>query len=719
MTTWSVMSDVPNPIIVDAAGTAGSGYVLKAFLPGTTTSTSIAIDSSGASPQATITANSEGKWEVSGNEILPYMDRTHKWGIFANAADATANTPFYMGPFDNVAVTISNLEILIPIDTVALMISREDLVIGNSVETLGYISEGDGGNNIYKIVPAGTFIADNGSVIDLTGSGLQAKGLFPDGVVNINQFGADPTGGVGINPAVDAAMAFSGIAKLVDGSIYLLSAGEEVVIPAGGGLSGPNESIQGVGVTFTRAATDYTSFFVTDETNAGFSGIVLENFKITGASSSTFNDVANKWAITSHYPFTQIRNIAIEHNSDFIGNGVRLHNDGGQGSMGCWSSEITNVRYVGTTGIPDSNDQIGFDLKINGGQCKFERISATRCDIGIWAKAGEDLEFINCNLDNIKSGSASDRSKAALVIGEENTRTRVKALSFTGYIEGVGRAVVIQNCTSARIGGYMDALRAFAPDSSSDDGFIYINSTAKNTRLFGDIASQYNAQSVIYSESVYSTEDIRLFRNVSDSTGVPQPRFAGNVFGGILPSREVAEAFRLDDAESFTAITAMTASGSEIQVTAVAHGLVDDEYIWLEGAIGVTEGNNRLWQVNIVDVDNITLDGSKFDGTYTSGGNVWVVTQSLDGGEINRQVTYDPPSLGTKTGTTTTMSAPGAVVGDFVQVGFSQDLDGIILTGYVSTAGTVSARFFNSAGTTRDLASGTLSARVTKPTIPV
>lgn len=103
--SWTAMTDVPNPIIVDAAGTAGSGYVLKAYLPGTTTTTSIAIDSSGSSPQSTITANSEGKWEVSGNEVVPFIDRTHKWGIFASAAHATANTPFYMGPFDNVPQT--------------------------------------------------------------------------------------------------------------------------------------------------------------------------------------------------------------------------------------------------------------------------------------------------------------------------------------------------------------------------------------------------------------------------------------------------------------------------------------------------------------------------------------------------------------------------------------------------------------------------------------
>lgn len=105
MATFTVMADVPNPIF-DSNGDPFSGAVLKAFLPGGgTTSTSIFIDSSGSSPQASITYNAEGQLEVTGNEILPYIDRTHKWGIFANAVDAAANTPFYMGPFDNVEVT--------------------------------------------------------------------------------------------------------------------------------------------------------------------------------------------------------------------------------------------------------------------------------------------------------------------------------------------------------------------------------------------------------------------------------------------------------------------------------------------------------------------------------------------------------------------------------------------------------------------------------------
>lgn len=98
---FSKMSAVPNPV-PDTNGDPFGGAVLKAYLPGTTTSTSIFINSNGDSPQASITANADGIWEVSGNEIVPHIDRTVKWAIFANATDAAANTSPYMGFFDNI-----------------------------------------------------------------------------------------------------------------------------------------------------------------------------------------------------------------------------------------------------------------------------------------------------------------------------------------------------------------------------------------------------------------------------------------------------------------------------------------------------------------------------------------------------------------------------------------------------------------------------------------
>ena len=158
--TWVTMSDVPNPIF-DANGDPYSGAVLKAYLTGTTTSTSIAIDSSGSSPQTSITANANGAWEVSGNEIVPFIDRVHKWGIFANATDAAANTPFYLGPFDNIPFDSENTY-----DTVAAMVAGT-AITGTIIQTLGYFSKGDGGGNLYEVVAAGTGTANSGEFFDL------------------------------------------------------------------------------------------------------------------------------------------------------------------------------------------------------------------------------------------------------------------------------------------------------------------------------------------------------------------------------------------------------------------------------------------------------------------------------------------------------------------------------------------------------------------------
>jgi hypothetical protein len=72
--------------------------------------------------------------------------------------------------------------------------------------------------------------------------------------------------------------------------------------------------------------------------------------------------------------------------------------------------------------------------------------------------------------------------------------------------------------------------------------------------------------------------------------------------------------------------------------------------------------------------------------------------------------TYDPPSLADGEGAVTTVTVPGAVLGDYSSASFSRDLQGITLTSWVSAADTVSVRFQNETGTTVNLAAGTLKA---------
>ena len=128
MATWSQM----NLNIEWGTTTPSSGYILKAYLPGTTTSTSIAIDNVGASPQASLTTNSEGKFEVSGNEVLPYIDRSCKWALFANSTDADANSNPFAGFFDNVPTVSSGDGNHFPGNDPDLADTEAAIIIGSS-----------------------------------------------------------------------------------------------------------------------------------------------------------------------------------------------------------------------------------------------------------------------------------------------------------------------------------------------------------------------------------------------------------------------------------------------------------------------------------------------------------------------------------------------------------------------------------------------------------
>lgn len=77
-------------------------------------------------------------------------------------------------------------------------------------------------------------------------------------------------------------------------------------------------------------------------------------------------------------------------------------------------------------------------------------------------------------------------------------------------------------------------------------------------------------------------------------------------------------------------------------------------------------------------------------------------------------ITYNPLSLADGEGVTVTVPVTGAAMGDFVEASFSLNLQGIVLTAWVSSADTVSVRFQNETGTAVDLSGGELRARTRK-----
>ena len=108
-----------------------------------------------------------------------------------------------------------------------------------------------------------------------------------------------------------------------------------------------------------------------------------------------------------------------------------------------------------------------------------------------------------------------------------------------------------------------------------------------------------------------------------------------------------------------------------------------------------------VWIVGDYSYMGFEWDGAKW---FTIGGSS---QQALTG-----SATYDPPSIASGAQSTTTVTVTGAAVGDHVTMTFSQSLGGLVLTGYVSAANTVTAVFANLTGGAVDLASGTLTATV-------
>lgn len=121
--------------------------------------------------------------------------------------------------------------------------------------------------------------------------------------------------------------------------------------------------------------------------------------------------------------------------------------------------------------------------------------------------------------------------------------------------------------------------------------------------------------------------------------------------------------------------------------------------------------------INIVSgASNIQMMSNTLAATYSNSTlvNAGTLTAQSSNNPLFGSAIYDPASLGDGVGATTTIVVTGATLGDLSQVTFSNDLQGITLTSWVSSANTVSVRFQNESGGILDLASGILRAIVTK-----
>jgi len=190
-----------------------SGAVLKAYEPGTTTNISMYINDAGDSPQATIALNAFGVPEVSGNEVIPHIDRKYKLALYPDQASADADTGAVWGPIDNLPVYLPQGSVLITESTTETMVANARLLLGDMVVTKGRVTSNDGGSASYLIVSGGTGSDDGGRFINLD-NGLQAA-LVNEPRVNLAVYG---TGQADDNAEIASALLANPVSVMLESS---------------------------------------------------------------------------------------------------------------------------------------------------------------------------------------------------------------------------------------------------------------------------------------------------------------------------------------------------------------------------------------------------------------------------------------------------------------------------------------------------------------------
>jgi hypothetical protein len=165
------------------------------------------------------------------------------------------------------------------------------------------------------------------------------------------------------------------------------------------------------------------------------------------------------------------------------------------------------------------------------------------------------------------------------------------------------------------------------------------------------------------------------------------------------------------------------ASGSEGAAILIdnntSYGAITGNILDISGSSAVpyaVEGGNParwVFDGNLARFANATI-WNPATGVF-AGGYQRMGGQPVPRGQISGSATYDAPSIAAGATTTTTVTVAGAALGDMVLgVSLSVDAGGLVVSGYVSAANTVTVRLSNPTASAIDIASASLRVRVLK-----
>lgn len=358
--------------------TPSSGFILKAYEPGTTTSINIAIDKDGGSPQASLTTNAEGKFEVSSNEVLPYIDRNHKWALFANAVDAAANSNPFAGFYDNVQVGAVSSDF--QVDNFVTLRAKTSTIynVGDLVQVT---DDGIGGPFIFK---SGT-VVDNGGTLIVSDddSTKHFERRYDDSRINVTWFGAvgdnstDNSTAI-LNTIVEARRIRQLASELTNITVFFPdqedSYNHTTAIPVVTGIYLAAETRDSA--TLKNTGTDASLYTATESSGtftdnldqvlnvntAENNGIINLRITHTGTLSGNSPDSATPWRAVVHLyntPRIEVSNLRISTTTNWLG-GIYIKNSfgaqffrlyivrgsGNVGGIGCHIDSVNNSMLI-------------------------------------------------------------------------------------------------------------------------------------------------------------------------------------------------------------------------------------------------------------------------------------------------------------------------------------------------------------------------------------
>lgn len=585
------------------------------------------------------------------------------------------------------------------------------------IDVKGYSVAGDGGGGLYKRV--GSAPAHDGKIQDADGGWWELVDHRP----NILQFaGGTAKTGAQNAAAFDRCLAY---AKATGCNRAHFPAGEficdafaTIVDDRGAGLARQVIFITGAGREITKliySGNLASPLFDCSPTyNVKYGGVVFEDFSVAGGTA-----VPGYTGVTfflSHLSKCAFRRIKVEYVSDT----VILAED-------WWDSLIDDV-YISYCGEPTggkacvslADDPIDLDNCNNLSFTKLHIENHQHTAVEIFDGARK-IDFFFCKFHQTPGFNPTPPINHVLIdhrnaIGSGGTEMREISFFEPNFAVCSGDAIVVQNTGGAA--GEGAKLLILGGSVTADRGY--------GVKLIKGQAATFSG--AVFKTS--TTSGVTCVYHHEDYHGVSCP-MSGNVFdttngGWVMEYAGDGYTNAISRAAELNADGEITASFDNMPVGNYGRGAGVDNLDQINGGLP-----GQLLTISAPDTDQEL----KIRDQSVSGGNIktkfqlsrglrerhhritlrrrieqniWDEVSCSNG--LRGNATYDPPSLADGSGVTTTVSVPGVGLGggQLIAVSFSENLQGVMVTAWISATDTVAVRFQNETGGTVNLDSGTL-----------